>query len=100
DLLVRTAKPAPYATPDATGHDPVFGFGIINPLAALKDALGITDGPADAGPDASTGPANPPENADSCGCRFIGQTTVINQESWAIYALTGLVFAVRRRKRR
>lgn len=102
DLLVRTAKPAPYATPDANGHDPVFGFGIINPLAALKDALGITDGPADAGPDASTTSTNPEDDV-SCGCRAVGQSPQSPFGGYGMlsfYAALGAVFGLRRRHRR
>ncbi len=100
DLLVRTAKPAPYATPDAKGHDPIFGYGIVNPLAALKEGLGITDGPADAGPDASTNPSMPPKDDPSCGCRTAGQTSRSTSYIFDIYALAAVFFGVRRRKRR
>ncbi len=40
DLLIRTTRPAPYALPDENGHDPVFGYGIIDPVAALEEAIG------------------------------------------------------------
>jgi MYXO-CTERM domain-containing protein len=48
DLLIATARPAPYATPDAKGHDKLYGYGIIDPVPALKKTLGIVD-PPDAG---------------------------------------------------
>ncbi len=47
-LMIATARSAPYATPDAKGHDQVYGYGIIDPVPALKKALGIVD-PPDAG---------------------------------------------------
>ncbi len=40
DVMIQTARPAPYAAPDANGHDPVFGYGIIDPVAALEKVLG------------------------------------------------------------
>ena len=43
DLLIETARVAPYATPDVNGHDLVFGYGIIDPVKALKKAMGIVD---------------------------------------------------------
>lgn len=72
-LLVETARPAPYATPDADGHDDVYGYGIVDPGAALRKALDITEPePMDAGttdsgtPDA--GPAPEPKKDDSSSC--------------------------------
>ena len=99
DLLVRTAKPAPYAIPDANGHDPVFGYGIINPLGALKDALGIVDGPADAGPDASKDP-NTPDAETSCGCRIVGTNSTNSWWTIGLYAALFAGWGCRRRKRR
>jgi subtilisin family serine protease len=93
DLLIKNARPAPYATPDAKGHDQVYGYGIIDPVPALKDALGIHDAGAggagagggggaggahadvDAGADASVGqPASTPASSPvqqpgGCSCR-------------------------------
>lgn len=48
DVMIQTARPAPYATPDAEGHDPVFGYGIIDPVKALEKVLG-TGGAGGAG---------------------------------------------------
>jgi len=59
DVLIETARPAPYAQPDGEGHDPVYGYGIIEPVAALQELLGISAGEQqpDAGPlsDAAAG---------------------------------------------
>lgn len=41
DVMIKTARPAPYAVPDATGHDPVFGYGIIDPVKALENVMGL-----------------------------------------------------------
>ncbi len=42
--LIATARPAPYAEVPG-GHDPIYGWGIIDPAAALRSVLGITDEP-------------------------------------------------------
>jgi subtilisin family serine protease len=34
--LIASARAAPYAQPDVTGHDPLYGYGIVNPGAALQ----------------------------------------------------------------
>lgn len=95
DILLRTAKHAPYATPDANGHDPVFGYGIINPLGALKVALGLVDAPADAGTNTQT-PEDP--NA-TCGCRTIGQPSTFNGSMLGLYLGLSVALGLRRRKR-
>lgn len=69
--LVTTARPAPFATPDVNGHDNLYGFGIVDPKAALQKLLGIVPDagtPADSGmpvEDAGIGPVDPPKG---CGC--------------------------------
>lgn len=40
-LLIDTTGPAPYAAPDANGHDAIYGYGVIDPVAALEQALGV-----------------------------------------------------------
>lgn len=70
--LIETARPAPYASPDARGHDPVYGYGIVDPAAALRSLLGLpepgtggTGGDGGAGPDDAGGGGD----AGGCGCR-------------------------------
>lgn len=41
DVMIQTARPAPYAVPDESGHDPVFGYGIIDPVKALQTVMGL-----------------------------------------------------------
>lgn len=67
DILIKSARPAPYATPDAMGHDMVFGYGIIDPVKALDEVL-PTDTP-DAGVDAGTAgkAGNPSNNGGDAG---------------------------------
>jgi hypothetical protein len=45
DALTTTAKQSIFATPDADGHDLEYGWGIVQPAAALAALLG-TDGPS------------------------------------------------------
>lgn len=47
--LLDTARSAPLAIPDATGRDPFFGVGVIDPVAALEPATEPSRGPDDAG---------------------------------------------------
>ncbi len=78
-VMIDTARPAPFAINDANGHDPVYGFGIIDPVKALRNVLGLPPiadagveggaGGADAGPP----PAKPAEDDDGgCGCNAAG----------------------------
>jgi MYXO-CTERM domain-containing protein len=74
DVLIKTARAAPYATPDAKGHDQTFGYGIIDPVKALDEVLPKDAPDAGAGggggggaaPDGGTGPV---EESGGCGCR-------------------------------
>ncbi len=61
DVLTRTARVAPLATPDPKGHDPVYGYGIIDPVAALE--MVVPPAP-DAGIDQGGGGDAP----KGCGC--------------------------------
>lgn len=44
-MLIETARPAPYAQPDDTGHDPTYGHGIVAPERAVRVALGLEPDP-------------------------------------------------------
>ncbi|MET0389098.1 MAG: S8 family serine peptidase [Polyangiales bacterium] len=80
--LRETARKAPYASPDAEGHDVMYGYGIIDPAAALRSVLGLPapepaagsggagaagrpSQPRDAGPPDEEHEAEPPANADA-----------------------------------
>lgn len=99
DLFIKTAKIAPYATPDANGHDPVFGFGIMNPLGALHEGLGTTNDPADAGPDDAGVFDTIPAYTDGCSCRLAGPTNLTKINVFSLYAALALALGFRRRKR-
>ncbi len=52
EVLIASARPAPFAQPDANGHDRLYGYGIVDPAAALAmldEKLAGDGGPHDAG---------------------------------------------------
>jgi subtilisin family serine protease len=61
ELLIETARRAPYAVPDARGHDPTYGYGIVDPGAAVRAALGLPEDEEPSEPSSDAGP----ENADA-----------------------------------
>jgi serine protease len=97
-LLIDTTRAAPYAVPDANGHDPVFGFGIVDPPQALKVALGLSSGEgggsAGGGPPSGGGSADGDESGDGCGCVVAPSSS---PSGLALLALAAL--ALGRRKR-
>lgn len=105
DLLLQTARKAPFARPDSAGHDPTYGYGIVDPLGALRSALGITDpepdlsmdaGMARAAPAADGGKPAAPKHHDS-GC-----SVARAQDHGCALMLTGLLawLGLRRRSAR
>jgi subtilisin family serine protease len=56
DVMTRTARAAPYAQPDGNGHDPIYGYGILDPVPALQEVLGLAE------------PAPAAEEAEDAGC--------------------------------
>ncbi len=94
DLLIRTARPAPYAIPDENGHDPIFGHGIIDPVAALREVLG--DEPPPPPPDEGGEDAGDDEQA-GCACAAAGAPPG-ERRGLAVAALLGLAAAGRRRR--
>lgn len=66
DALIATTRAAPFAVPDAMGHDDHHGYGIVDPAAALRAVA--PDVGADAGVgDVDAGAGPPP--SDGCACR-------------------------------
>lgn len=75
DLVIQTARTAPYAEPDAQGHDPLYGYGIIDPVKALKVALGLPTGEGGGGGGGAGGGAPTDDgtiNDDGCSCSVYG----------------------------
>ncbi len=103
-LLIDTARPAPYAVPDANGHDPIYGYGIIDPPTALKVALGLPleegGGGAGGGPSAGGGGNGAADGADEdgCGCKAVGSAEPPTAAWW--WALAGLALTLVQRRRR
>ena len=97
ELLIHTAKKAPYAEPDAQGHDPTYGYGIVDPLAALRSALDITEPEPelvkDAGVAKDAGMEPAARKADS-GCS-VG-AAADDRAPWLVLSL----FGIARRRRR
>lgn len=123
EILLQTARPAPYATPDARGHDLIYGFGIVDPARAIRRALGQPEegdagvdaaaqdaGIAAAAPDAASPDADLPVDATTAqvpgaeatadsgssdgGCGIGGSAP-----AWPLAALLGALALPRRRRR-
>ncbi|HKP64064.1 MAG TPA: S8 family serine peptidase [Polyangiales bacterium] len=101
DLLMSSARAAPYATPDAQGHDKLYGRGIVAPVAALA-ASGIKVPPAppktikDAGAAADGGERSDADDS-GCGCSLPG-ARARGGSGWAA-ALVLLALATRRKRK-
>jgi len=70
-LLQETTRPAPFAQPDSAGHDLTYGYGIVDPVAALRSALQVDEEPEPGDkPDAADGDAGTAARAEaeSGGC--------------------------------
>jgi len=96
DVLTHTTRKAPFAQPDATGHDPIYGYGIVDPVAALRDVLGLAgepDGGVDAGPK-GTDP-DEPDAEEGCGCEVVAADAPMSR-GWAYLGLA-IALGLRRR---
>jgi subtilisin family serine protease len=91
ELLQQTTRPAPFAQPDSDGHDATYGYGIVDPAAALRSALGVEEEPEPAGK-ADAGAGDTAE--DSGGCAVAGDAP--NALLFAALALC--VWTARRRR--
>jgi subtilisin family serine protease len=88
DAMIRTARAAPLAVPDANGHDPVYGYGVVDPVAALSDLLGLSGEPAPA-----------PAEEDG-GCAIGGAIGERGGAAWLGAAVVAALSAYRVRRRR
>jgi serine protease len=96
DVMTGTARAAPYATPDDKGHDPIYGYGIIEPVAAL-DALLAPEQPPPPPPDEPM--AAPEEASDDAGCACAAVGTAPEGPAGLVAAALALGWARRRRPR-
>lgn len=95
DALIATTRPAPFAEPDARGHDPLHGYGIVSPAAALRALTGMP-APSDAGvPASDAGPTESPPQGCSCRAAPAGAAP-----AWIALALGVLLSYVSRRVNR
>jgi subtilisin family serine protease len=105
DVLIATARPAPYATPGPDGHDEVYGFGIVDPAAALAALGGTTStdggsGEVDAGIVDAGDPVVPPRADDEgCGCRVARGHTADGVLAFAALGAATTPWIRRRRRR-
>jgi serine protease len=93
DVMIATARPAPLAIPDENGHDQLFGYGIVDPVAALHAVLD-TGGPDAGATSSSAGPGaggNGSGSSDDGGCS-IG-AGAHESVGWALYAFMTFAFA-------
>ncbi len=103
ELLVESVRPAPFAVPDERGHDLTYGYGIVDPSAALA-RLG---GEADAGPsavDAGAAGADDagtmsPATEEGCACRVGARRAPSRPLALALASMLALLLARRRRSR-
>jgi serine protease len=93
--LIESARPAPFATPDERGHDPLFGYGIVDPRAAVlvlrPDLATSPDAGVDAGESPDAGVIAPPDD-EGCGCSP-------SRGSGLPWLVGATVLALRRRRR-
>jgi serine protease len=109
EILIETTKPAPFAIPDATGHDLTYGFGIVQPVAALEMALGISSGEGGSGGGSTTtgsgagvggsGNDGSDEDDDGCGCRLPGSHGGEPSSGYLVLLVAAAALRRRRAKR-
>ena len=110
DILIQSARPAPYAVPDANGHDLVFGYGIIDPVKALQAVLGGggtgggggggaggAGGTTSAGGGGAGGGTTSTTVDEGCSCRVTGSES---GEMGAMLYVAGVALALTRARRR
>ncbi|NUP06074.1 MAG: S8 family serine peptidase [Polyangiaceae bacterium] len=108
-ILIETTRSAPFATPDESGHDPIYGYGIIDPPKALAVALGLEPvgggggagegGSGTGGSDGGSGgvDSDGADADDGCSCRAAGSST--DSSAAAALLVAGLLWTRRRRAR-
>jgi len=98
DAIVGSAEPSFFATPDERGHDDTYGYGLVQPAAALRACCfpeatdaGVDAGEPDAGAAEDAGPSG--GGGGGCGCA----TTRASDVPSALLFLAFLVVRLRRR---
>lgn len=119
EVLRRSLKPAPFAVPDENGHDPKYGYGLVDPVAALRQLIPAAPdaGVVDSGAAVDGGVASPSDAASAgadagvvaeadagapviedagCGCRAAGTP---GDAAWVMVVLGAALVRRRRRAR-
>lgn len=98
DAIVASAEPSFFATPDERGHDDTYGYGLVQPAAALRACCfpepldaGVDAGEPDAGATEDAGPSG--GGGGGCGCT----TTHASDLPTALLFVALLVAGIRRR---
>jgi serine protease len=90
--LLDSARAAPFATPDAQGHDVLYGFGIVDPLSAMEQLVPTR---SDAGvPGDAQGDGASSDGGCSCRVRPAGSFALAPALALGLLVLT----RVRRRR--
>lgn len=102
DALVRTTRPAPFAVPDEHGHDPLYGYGVIDPAAALAAVMPAPT-PDEVGPEpiaeADPEPAPDAESAELAAEREPPHDEGCTSGAPPGWLIAALALAMRRRAR-
>lgn len=102
-ILISTTRPAPFAAPDDQGHDPLYGYGILDPPAALRSAMGLPAGEGGAGSGGAGeggagGAGAGDDDGEGCDCRASGAAS--SSGAFAIAGLAAAIAGYRRARRR
>jgi serine protease len=96
-ILIATTRPAPFAVPDGSGHDPIYGYGIVDPTHALEVALGLVEPPpSEGGGGSGTGGGDAGDSDGDGGCSC---TTHRGSDASLVAAATLAALALFRRRR-
>jgi MYXO-CTERM domain-containing protein len=97
DIVIQTTRDAPFAVPDSKGHDPTYGYGIVDPVAALDVALGLSTGAGGAGGAGGGKSSSKPAPSDGCSCALANGDSGEPLAALLGISALGVAFARRRR---
>ncbi len=97
DIVIQTTRDAPFAVPDSKGHDPTYGYGIVDPVAALDVALGLSTGTGGAGGAGGGKSSSKAASSDGCSCALANGDSGEPLAALLGVSALGAAFARRRR---